>query len=380
MKDKAGSILIIEDNPANLSILFSLLNEAGFEVLVSLDGEKALQSAEEGQPDLILLDVILSGIDGFEICRRLKASEKTQEIPVIFMTALTKTADKVKGFELGAVDYITKPIEPEEVLIRIKTHLTIQHLQQDLQMKNEELQASLEREQELNKLKSRFISIASHEFRTPLSTILFSNNLLKRYSQHIPDQEMVKEMGRELESVEKSVRKMTATLDEVLTISRTEAGKVTFNPVEIDLTDLCRGIVEKFKNMASDKHTLIFPNSGEHIQAFVDPKLIEAILSNLLSNAIKYSPEGGNVVCQLVQKDGKIVILSVTDEGIGISEDDQRHLFDEFYRGLNVTKIQGTGLGLSIVKQFVSLHNGAISVNSEVNKGTTFTIILPLRD
>jgi signal transduction histidine kinase len=131
--------------------------------------------------------------------------------------------------------------------------------------------------------------------------------------------------------------------------------------------------------MVSDTHTLIFPNSSEHIQAVVDPKLVEAILSNLLSNALKYSPEGGNVVCQLVQQGGTI-ILSVKDEGIGISKEDQRHLFDAFYRGFNVTKIQGTGLGLSIVKQFVELHGGAISIESEVDKGTTFTIILPFRD
>jgi len=379
MKDKVSSILIIEDNPANLSVLFNLLNEAGFEVLVALDGEKAIKSAEEGQPDIILLDVILFGIDGFETCRRLKASEKTKDIPVIFMTALTRTVDKVKGFELGAVDYITKPIEPEEVLSRIKTHLTIQQLQQDLQMKNEEVQASLERERELNKLKSRFISIASHEFRTPLSTILFSNGLLRRYNQRIPNQDMAKEMGEELESIEKSVKKMTETLDEVLTITKSEAGKVTFNPSRIDLTDLCRTIVERFKNMATDTHTIIFPNSSDHIQALVDPKLFEVILSNLLSNAIKYSPGGGNVVCGLVQKD-RTIIFSVKDEGIGVSKEDQHHLFDTFYRGVNVDEIQGTGLGLSIVKQFVELHGGAINVESEVNKGTTITIILPLRD
>jgi len=379
MKDKLPSILVIEDNPANLSVLFSLLDEAGFEVLVSLDGESALRSAEEGRPDIILLDVMLAGIDGFETCRRLKASEKTRDIPVIFMTALTKTVDKVKGFELGAVDYITKPFEPEEVLVRVKTHLTIQQLQHDLRMKNEELEASLERERDLNKLKTRFLSIASHEFRTPLSMILFSNNLLRRYIQVVPDQHTAAEMIQELDGIEKTVKQMTGTLDDILRIAKSETSKFIFNPTLIDFGDLCRNVVEKFKVMAAETHTIIFSDSVEHLQAFVDPKLMEHILSNLLSNAMKYSPKGGTIRCDLVQENGKI-ILSVKDEGIGIPAQDQRHLFDAFYRGVNVDEIQGTGLGLSIVKQFVELHGGTIALESEANKGTTFTVVLPLRN
>ena len=379
MKDKLPSILVIEDNPANLSVLFSLLDEAGFEVLVSLDGESALRSAEEGRPDIILLDVMLAGIDGFETCRRLKASEKTRDIPVIFMTALTKTVDKVKGFELGAVDYITKPFEPEEVLVRVKTHLTIQQLQHDLRMKNEELEASLERERDLNKLKTRFLSIASHEFRTPLSMILFSNTLVRRYLQGVPDQRTVAEMIQELDSIERTIKQMTGTLDEILRIAKSETSQLIFNPTLIDFGDLCRNVVEKFKVMAAETHTIIFSDSVEHVQALVDPKLMEHILSNLLSNAMKYSPAGGTIQCDLVQEKGKI-ILSVKDEGIGIPEDEQRRLFNAFYRGVNAADIQGTGLGLSIVKQFVELHGGTIALESEANKGTTFTVVLPLRN
>ena len=173
MPNEDVTILVVDDTPKNLDVLFTLLSSLGFETLFALDGESALQRAEFGHPDLILLDIMMLGMDGFETCRRLKTNEKTREIPVIFMTALSDTVNKVKGFELGAVDYITKPIQAEEVLARVRTHLTIQQLQKDLQTKNEELQASneelqasLEREQELNKLKSRFISVASHEFRS----------------------------------------------------------------------------------------------------------------------------------------------------------------------------------------------------------------------
>jgi signal transduction histidine kinase len=169
---------------------------------------------------------------------------------------------------------------------------------------------------------------------------------------------------------------MTGTLDEILKISKSETDQLTFNPTFVDLGELCQNIVERFKAMASETHKIVFPNSIQHLQAFVDPDLMEKVLSNLLSNAIKYSPEGGTISCDLLQKNGEI-LLYVKDEGIGISEDDQRHLFDAFYRGVNVDEIQGTGLGLSIVKQFVELHGGTINVESKVNKGTTFTITLP---
>ena len=376
MMEKQPIILIIEDTPATLSVLFTLLNDAGFEVLVALNGENALKIAEEGEPDLILLDVMMAGIDGFETCRRLKDSETTREIPVIFMTALAETGDKIKGFELGAVDYITKPFEPQEVLMRIKTHLTIQQLQHDFQEKNEELSASLERERELNQLKSRFISIASHEFRTPLSTILISKNLVGRYCQQRNAPTISEDISEELDSIERAVRHMADTLDEVLTITKSEAGKITFEPVELDITAFCQEIVEKWNALSTEIHTLVFTGVGEHLRACVDPKLFETILSNLLSNAVKYSPRGGMVVCELWADEADLC-LSVKDEGIGIKPEDQHNLFEAFHRGHNAASIQGTGLGLSIVKQFVDLHGGTIDVHSMMDQGTQFTLVFP---
>ncbi len=384
MQKKTPSILVIEDTPATLSVLFNLLDSAGFEVLVALNGENALGVAKEGQPDLILLDVLLAGIDGFETCRRLKASDVTGDIPIIFMTALTKTGDKVKGFELGAVDYITKPFEPEEVLMRIKTHLTIQELQHDLQVKNEELSASLERERELNQLKSRFISIASHEFRTPLSTILFSKDLLKRYSQKLHQTEaagmpdMADDIDEQLDSITQAVKQMTATLDEVLTITKSEAEKVAFAPIPLNVSQLCREIVGKWDAMSTAAHTVIFKNSGQPVETWIDPKLFENIVSNLLSNAIKYSPQGGDVLCELACTAEELTLV-VRDEGIGIAPEDQQYLFEAFHRGINAANIQGTGLGMSIVKQFVELHDGTITVDSAIKHGTTFTIRIPRR-
>lgn len=368
-------ILVVDDNHANLDILFDIFDNTNFEVSYASDGESCLELANSDPPNLILLDIMMPGIDGFEVCRRLKTNKKTQHIPVIFMTALTETIDKVRGFELGVVDYITKPIHPEEVLARVRTHLTIQQLQQDLQTKNEELQASLEREKELNKLKSRFISVASHEFRSPLTLIGITTNMLKRYNERISGEKRIEH----LKSIENSVQEMIDLLNNILVLSKAEAENFQFSPEPVDIEDFCQCLVEKFTLMSAETHPITFFGTGEHVQIAVDPKLLEPILANLLSNAIKYSPAGGSITVE-VARDDKHVTFRVTDEGIGISETDQQHLFDAFHRGENVGEIQGAGLGLSIVKQFVDLHGGTISVESKVNKGTTFTVILPIRD
>ena len=245
----------------------------------------------------------------------------------------------------------------------------------ELRRNNDELQASLARERELNTLKTRFLSIASHEFRTPLSSIQFSANLLKRWSRANVSPELAAELHEEVESIEKAVVSMTASLNEVLAISKAEMGQFRFSPKEIDVAELCQKIVERFHDMSAETHRVEFFSENGRVPARVDPKLMENILSNLLSNAVKYSPQGGAVACRLAAQERQI-ILSVSDQGIGISPEDQRRLFTPFYRGENAGQIQGTGLGLSIVKQFVELHGGTISVQSG-QPGTTFTVTLP---
>lgn len=367
-----GSILAVDDNPANLDLLFDLLGEAGYQVLFAKNGESAITRAQNTSPDLILLDVMMPGIDGFETCRQLKAHEATRRIPVIFMTAVRDTTEKVKGFELGAVDYITKPIQSEEVLARVNTHLTIQRLQRDLLEKNQELSTALDREKELNALKSRFISMASHELRNPMTILQLSLDLLKRYHTRMSSEKQ----EQELQSMGGTLKHMQNLLDEVLMASKAEAGRFEYKPHRIDGSELCQRVFQRFQRMSEHSHTLVFSREDKDFHLSADPELLEHIFSNLLSNAIKYSPTGGTVSFEMVRQP-EAIVCRVRDQGIGISKADQRHLFDAFHRGKNVGDIKGTGLGLSIVKEFVNLHHGTISVESEVNQGTTFTIALP---
>ena len=367
-------ILVIDDNPRNLDVLAELLDKQDLVVLFALDGQSGVQRAEDGQPDLILLDIMMPGIDGFETCRQLKLNARTKDIPVIFMTALADTADKIKGFQFGAVDYITKPIQAEEVLARIHTHLKIKRLQQDLSTKNYELQKAFRREKELNTLKSRFISIASHEFRTPLATIQITADSIKRYGERMS----AEKKAACLERIKSAVKRMNTLLNDVLLLSRVETEIHEFNPTPTDVKILCEQVLHDFRSMSEESHSISVSMRGQDFQMMVDPKLLHYILSNLLSNAMKYSPPNSQISVDLIRED-QTLRLRIQDQGIGISEDDQRHLFDAFHRGTNVGEVSGTGLGLSIVKQFVDLHDGTITVESTLNQGTTFTVVFPVR-
>jgi signal transduction histidine kinase len=389
-----GSILIVDDNPTNLEVLSDCFSELGLEILVAQDGRSAIEKVEYAHPDIILLDVVMPGIDGFETCRLLKAKPSTQDIPVIFMTALSETIDMVKGFQLGAVDYITKPVQYKEVLARVKTHLTIRNLTKRLQEQNERLQQeisdrkqaeeqlrglefdlreALAQEKELGELKSRIISTISHEYRTPLTTIASSAEILQAYRHKLDESKQLKHFER----IQASVNHMTALVNDVLFLSRAEFEKLEFQPEPIDLVSFFSDLVDELQVGVGEAHHLTFTSNGACKQFEVDAKLLRQILTNLISNAIKYSPNGGTVSIQLSCQDNQ-VIFQVSDEGIGIPPEDQGHLFESFSRARNVGTIQGTGLGLSIVKKCVDLHAGQIAVKSEVGVGTTFSVILPL--
>lgn len=236
-----------------------------------------------------------------------------------------------------------------------------------------EIRKALEKEKELSELKSHFVSMASHEFRTPLATILFSAGLLENYGYKWTEEKKLTHLHR----IQVSVKQMTQLLDDVLLIGKAEAGKVQFNPAPLALEKLCHNLLEDMQLNAGNKHTITFVTVDPCPEACMDEKLLRAILSNLLSNAIKYSPEGGTIQFELACQDTE-VIFRVQDQGIGIPPEDQQQVFESFYRASNVGSIPGTGLGLAVVKNCLDLHGGQIAVDSIVGVGTTFVVKLPL--
>lgn len=238
----------------------------------------------------------------------------------------------------------------------------------------EEIRRALAKEKELNELKSRFVSMTSHEFRTPLATILSASEMLEQYHDRLSATDKAGLFGL----INTAVKNMAAMLDDVLLVGRADAGRLEFDPRPLDIEAFCRSLADEIGHSLDGKHKLLFTSRGACTQGRFDEKLLRQIVSNLLTNAIKYSPQGGQVDFHL-ECDESEARITVADEGIGIGPDDQAHLFDAFHRGRNVSNISGTGLGLAIVKKCLDLHGGTIAVESELGRGSRFAVTLPVR-
>jgi len=244
---------------------------------------------------------------------------------------------------------------------------------QRLEQSQEELSEALDKERQLNEIKSRFVSMASHEFRTPLSTVLSSASLLTKYK----DAEDQPKRERHIEKIKASVKQLNDILEDFLSLGKLDEGKVAVSVNEFSLNDLIQDVIDEMKGLAKDKQKIVYSmNDGELIAT--DKKLLRNVLINLISNAIKFSGEESSVWVNSNVTNGTASI-SVKDEGIGISDDDQIHLFSSFFRGKNVLNIQGTGLGLHIVKRYMDLLDGEVDLESQLGKGTTITIKIPIK-
>ena len=244
---------------------------------------------------------------------------------------------------------------------------------QQLQEMGADLRKSLAKEKELSAMKSRIISTVSHEYRTPLMTILSSAELLERKRHQFDENKHLKHFQR----IRSTVKHMTNLVDDVLFLNKAESASIQFNPVPLDLVTFVRELIEEMRSSLPNKEQINLITNSNDLLANFDPKLLRNVFSNLISNAIKYSPDGGEVRVRIIREE-RWVIIQVEDEGIGIPDEDKNKLFDSFSRASNVGTISGTGLGLSIVQTCANLHGGKVAVESEVGVGSTFTVGLPL--
>lgn len=249
--------------------------------------------------------------------------------------------------------------------------LILEEAIEELEKTKKDLFYALNKEKELNELKSRFVSMASHEFRTPLTTMMSSLSLVTKYGEQNDTENQKKHVGK----IKTSINNLTDILNDFLSVSKLEEGKIENMPEEVNIKSFVADVISEMQAMASNNQKLIQIHTGSE-QVSVDKKLVKNILFNLISNALKFSPSGGEIEVK-VQVLNSSIKIAVKDNGIGISAEDQAHLFERFFRGQNVTHIQGTGLGLNIVARYVELMNGSLHFDSIENKGTTFTIIIP---
>ena len=363
-------VLVVDDISKNLQVVGTMLRDAGYHVMPATSGTQALERAQAQAPDLILLDLMMPGMDGLEVCQRLKADPLTRSIPIIFLTASNEMEHLVKGFSAGAVDYVTKPFNAPELLARVRTHLELQHARARLREMNEE--------------KNEFMGIAAHDLRNPLSAIKGFSEMIVENAQALlrreaPDAAVC---FREMEDYGGRIGIATARIMEMvqnlLDANRIERGEMKLNLAPTEVVALVSSVVETQRCRAAAKQQLLHLETvPPPVQALIDPGVMVQVLENLVSNAVKYSPPGKNIFVRLRQQPG-VIRLEVRDEGPGLSAEDQKKLFGKFAR-LSAKPTGGehsTGLGLSIVKKMVEAMSGRVWCESKLCQGATFIVEL----
>jgi two-component system sensor histidine kinase/response regulator len=353
----------------------------GLRVLVATDGESAIEQIKYVKPDLILLDVMMPGIDGFETCQRLKANIETEKIPIIFMTALSETVDKVRGLSLGAVDYITKPFEHEEVLVRIRTHLMIAKQRQTIELQNIELQTEIAERKRAEEALTIFLHAVSHDLRNPVTgLIMVLEHLMQTgntYENHILLPKTT------LERMRQSGDRQLALINSLLESHVNDVHGIITRPepvmintvIQASLNDL-QGILEK-----EDTEILLQVPSDLPL-VMIDAAHICRVFQNLIANAIKHNPPNLKLTISAQINDENMMLCEVADNGVGMNNEQSEHLFELYTQGKKQNQLNrrslSLGLGLYICRQIVQAHGGVIGVIGEPSVGSRFWFTLPI--
>jgi signal transduction histidine kinase len=371
------TILIVDDIPGNVDVLRKTLEVEGYSISMAPSGEVALKIAPKIKPDLILMDVMMPGMDGFETCRKLNEDTVFENTPIIFVTGKAETEDVVNAFKSGGADYITKPFRDEEALARVGTHLKlIQTIKTNECLVTDSKRAvlNLESAQQESLAKSQFLGRMSHELHTPLNAIIGFSELLSMRERD----PLNEEQSESVDEIKKAGKHLLNLVDQVLEINKIDSGelKCVSQKVSLDaiiseaitsMSDLAEGECVSFDNLI-DKNRDIFVNG--------DPGKIKQVFLNVLDNAIKYNKEGGEVVLSLTEGDPEKVCVAIRDTGGGIPQDKHEKIFDPLYRLENHVKncIDGVGVGLTVVKKYMTIMNGRVYVESKLGIETCFTL------
>ena len=343
-------LLVVDDVQTNVLLLKALLGKEGYGILVANNGQEALEVIRNENPDLILLDVMMPGMDGFEVAERLKSEEFRCEIPIIFLTALDDTQSIVNGFKLGVGDFISKPFRKEELMVRIKHQLSLVAARRIIEEKNEELRKTIAG-------RDKMYSVIAHDLRSPMASMKMLLNTI-------------------MMSVEKD--KIDPDIFDLLKWTKSQLGKLTVIPQKLDISGLADGVVEVMNSVAEVKHIKLIRTDHESFFVYVDIEMIKSILRNLISNAVKFSNPDSEIKVGIKAEDGK-VIVSVTDSGKGIKKEDQHKLLKDstHFTTYGTNSEEGSGLGLLLCRDFARKNGGELWFESEENLGSVFSFSLP---
>ena len=370
----APDIMIVDDTPANLQLLTEMLKAHGYKVRPVPGGKLAIQAIRKKKPDLILLDINMPEMNGYEVCEQLKADETLKEIPVLFISARDEVMDKVTAFNIGGVDYITKPFQFEEVEARVQTHLKLRRLQMELEQRNSQLQENNDQLRKLEELQQNLTQMIVHDMRAPLMGVTGYLELLEM------------DAGKKLSEDDLQILKdahsgglvLVCMVNSLLDISRLEQGEMPLNVTDSDADVLIQRALNSLGSLTGDV-TLRYQKPAQPVMIHCDADLITRVIANLVGNAIKFSTEGGDVIVSAERYEAG-TRLSVTDNGRGIPSEYHRKIFEKFGQVENRKegKIYSTGLGLTFCKLAVESQGGEMGVESAAGKGSTFWFTLPV--
>lgn len=361
-------LLVVDDVQTNVLLLKALLGKEGYGILVANNGQEALEVIRNENPDLILLDVMMPGMDGFEVAERLKSEEFRCEIPIIFLTALDDTQSIVNGFKLGVGDFISKPFRKEELMVRKKHQLSLVAARRIIEEKNEELRKTIAG-------RDKMYSVIAHDLRSPMASMKM---LLNTIMMSVEKDKIDPDIFDMLEMSNKTSEEVFSLLDNLLKWTKSQLGKLTVIPQKLDISGLADGVVEVMNSVAEVKHIKLIRTDHESFFVYVDIEMIKSILRNLISNAVKFSNPDSEIKVGIKAEDGK-VIVSVTDSGKGIKKEDQHKLLKDstHFTTYGTNSEEGSGLGLLLCRDFARKNGGELWFESEENLGSVFSFSLP---
>lgn len=372
-----SKLTIVETKLIAAKSLACQLKKMGYHISAIVDsGEAAIESVRKEEPDLILMDIALAGkIDGIQAASEIW---NRYDIPVLYLTENSDRATLERAKLTCSFGYVVKPFKRQELQANIEIALTEYKQNKKMREQLKSLEKRRRRAEAASEIKSRYVSMVSHEIRNPLTTILISSQLLAEERCKLPPEQE----DRYIDRIQAAAKTINQLLEDVLMLGKVELQGQSFQPAPLNVLQFCCQLLEELQvcRQDSDRRIILVDRGGfleNEEQPLLDEKLLRQILLNLLSNALKYSPQGSPVYLT-VDRQANLAIFEVRDKGIGIPAADHDKLFQTFYRSPNAGKIPGTGLGLAIVKQLVELHGGTIKVASQVGAGTTFTVTLPV--
>ncbi len=362
-------ILIVDDVVSNVLLLKILLTNEKFQVCTANNGTTCIEMAKKEHPDLILLDVMMPDISGFDTAVVLKKDEETKEIPIIFLTALNTPADLVHGFQVGASDFLTKPFNKEELVMRVMQQISLVAAKRIIEKQNAELRATLNN-------RDKMYSVIAHDLRSPMASIRMVLNLVV---QSATPESVGPELFMLLDNANKEAEEVHDLLDNLLKWTKSQTGKLTVVTQELDLSDIIPGAVEIFEMIAASKHiTLKQIGTDQSIKVLADNDMMKTVLRNFMSNAIKFSPEGSTIQIS-VNNEGEFARVSVKDQGVGISAERLGSIFHKGESTSGTGGEEGSGLGLQLCQDFARKNGGDCFVESVEGEGSTFSFTIPIK-